>query len=132
VLLVGHDPRTLGLPAIPGGGIAVVGGFHGAVVVVAAVDLGVAVVEAAAGVVVVAVDDPILPLRLVVDRGALHVVLAEAHARRDEDAVGLVTHDRNRHHVGNREVIKPAHCRAAESAAGSMDEVIVLGRLVVD
>ena len=132
VLLVGHNPRTRAAPAIPGGGVAVVSGFHGAVVVVAAVDLGVAVVEAAAGVVVVAVNDPVLPLCLVVDRGALRVVLAEAHARRDEDAVGLVAHDRNRRHVGDREVVKPTHGRAAESAAGHLDEVVVLRGLVVD
>ena len=74
VLLVGHDPRAGRVPVIPGGGVAVVGGFHGAVVVVAAVDLGVAVVEAAAGVVVQAVNDPILSLRLVVDCGALRIV----------------------------------------------------------
>ena len=51
---------------IPGGGVAVVCGFHGAVVVVAAVNLGVAVIEAAAGVEVVAVDDPVLPFGLIV------------------------------------------------------------------
>ena len=117
---------------IPGRGVAEVGGFHGAVVVVAAVDLGVAVVEAAAGVEVLAVDDPVLPLRLVVDRGALRVVLAEAHARRDEDAIDLVAHDRNRRHVGDRQVVEAAHGRAAESAAGRLGQIVVLGRLVVD
>ena len=60
------------------------------------------------------------------------VVLAKAHARRDEDAVDLVAHDRNRRHVGDREVVEPAHGRAAESAAGRLDEVVVLGGLVVD
>ena len=79
-----------------------------------------------------AVDDPVLPFRLVVDRGALRVVLAEAHARLDEDAVDLVAHDRNRRHVGERDVVKPAHGRAAESAAGRLGEVVVLGGLVVD
>ena len=103
VLLVGHDPRAGSASVIPGAGVAVVGGFHGAVVVVAAVGLGVAVVEAAAGVEVQAVDDPVLALRLVVDRGALRVVIAEAHARLDEDAVDLVAHDRNRRHVGDAE-----------------------------
>ncbi len=72
------------------------------------------------------------PSGLVVDRGALRVVLAEAHARRDEDAVGLVAHDRDRRHVGEREVVEPTHGRAAESAAGRLDEVVVLGGLVVD
>ncbi len=132
VLLVGHDPRAGAAPAIPGAGVAVVGGLHGAVVVVAAVGLGVAVVEAAAGVVVMAADDPVLPLRLVVDGGALRVVLAEAHARRDEDAVGLVAQNRDRRHVGDWEVVESAHRRAAESAAGRLDEVVVLGGLVED
>ena len=117
---------------IPAGGVAVVGGFHGAVAVVAAVGLGVAVVEAAAGVEVLAVDDPVLPLRLVVDRGALRVVLAQAHARLDEDAVSLVAHDRDRRHVGDREIVEPAHGRAAESAARRLGEVVVLAGLVVE
>src|SRR5207302_10402097 len=38
VLLVGHNPLAGRVPVIPGGGVAVVGGFHGAVVVVAAVE----------------------------------------------------------------------------------------------
>ena len=125
-----HGPGATSV--IPGRGVAEVGGFHGAVVIVAAVDLGVAVVEAAAGVEVQAVDHPVLPLRLVVHRGALRVVLAEAHARRDEDAVGLVAHDRNRRHVGDRKVVEPTHGRAAESAAGRLGEIVVLGGLVVD
>src|SRR5262249_5973609 len=132
VLLVGHNPWTGGLTAIPGSGVAVVCGFHGSVVIVAAIDFGVAIIEAAAGVVVVAINDPILPFRLIIDRGSLYVVLAQANTRRDEDAVRLLAHDRDRRHVGNREVIKPAHARAAESAAGRLDEVVVLGRLVVD
>ena len=57
---------------------------------------------------------------------------AEAHARLDEDAVGLVAHDRNRRHVGDRKIVEPAHGRAAESAAGRLGEVVVLGGLVVD
>ena len=50
-------------------------------------------IEKAAGVVVEAVDDPILPLRLIVHGGALRVVIADAHPWRDEDAVSLVAHD---------------------------------------
>src|SRR5204862_2404729 len=60
VLLVRHDPRAGRRPVIPSAGVTVVGGFHGAVVVVAAVDLGVAVIEAAAGIVMPAVNEPIL------------------------------------------------------------------------
>src|SRR5262245_19077653 len=132
VFLVGHDPWAGRRPAIPSGGIAIVGRLHSAVAVVAAVDLSVAVVEAAAGVIVMAANNPILPLRLVVDCGAPRVILAEAHARRDEDAIDLVAHDRNRRHVGDRGVVKPTHGRAAQSDAALLYEVVVLGGLVVD
>ena len=80
VLLVGHDPRAGRVAVIPAGGVAEVGGLHGAVVVVAAVDLGVAVVEATAGIEVPAVDNPVLSFRLIVDGSALGVVHAQAHA----------------------------------------------------
>ncbi len=115
----------------PACGVAEVGGLHGAVVIVTAVDLRVAVVEAAAGVVVHAVDDPVLPFRLVVDRSALRVVDAETHSRLDEDAVDLVAHDRDRRHVREGQVVEAAHRRSAESAARRLDQVVVLGRLVV-
>ena len=52
------------------------------------------------------VDDPVLPLGLVVDRGAFHIVLAKPHARFDEHAVDLVPHDRNRGHVRNRKGVE--------------------------
>ena len=71
-----HGPGAVAV--IPGGGVAEIGGFHGAVVVGAAIDLGVAKVEAAAGVVVLAVNYPVGPFRLVVDRGARRIVVAEA------------------------------------------------------
>ena len=87
---------------IPRRRVAVVGSFHGAVVIVAAVDLGIAVVEAAAGVEVETVNDPVLSLRLIVDCSALHVILPEAHARLNENTVDLVAHDRNRRHIGDR------------------------------
>ncbi len=73
-----------------------------------------------------------LSLRLVVDRGALRVVHAEAHARLDEHAVDLVAHDRDRRHVGDGDVVEPAHGRPAERAARRLGQVVVLGRLVVD
>ncbi len=56
-----------------------------------------------------AVNDPLLSLRLVVYCGALGVVHAEAHARLDEDAVRIVAHDRHRCHVGDREVVVATH-----------------------
>src|SRR6202044_1297040 len=80
VLLVGHNPWTVTISAIPRRGVAEVEGLHGAVVIIAAVDLGVAVVETATGVEVLTIDDPVLPLRLVVYCGALHIVLAQSHA----------------------------------------------------
>src|SRR5277367_4830590 len=92
VLLVRHGPWAGRRAVIPATGIAVVRGLHGAVAVIAAIDLGVAVIEAATGIEVQAVDHPILPLRLVVDRGAFRVVYSQSHSWFDEDAVGLVAH----------------------------------------
>ena len=57
--------RHVARAVIPVGRVAEIGGFHGPVVVIAAVDLSVAVVEAAAG-----VEVPPVLLRLVVYRGA--------------------------------------------------------------
>jgi hypothetical protein len=132
VLLVGHNPRTVSAAAIPRRRVPEVQGFHGAVVVIAAVDLRIAVVEAAAGVEMLAIDDPVLPLRLVVDRGAFHIVLAKSHAWFDEHAVDLVPHDANWRHVGDGKVVEASQGWAAESATGSLCKVIVLGGLIVD
>src|ERR1700761_8684243 len=66
VLLIGHDPRALAGTAEPRGGVPEVEGLHGAVVIIAAVDLSVAVVETATGVVMFAAHHPILPFCLVV------------------------------------------------------------------
>jgi hypothetical protein len=114
------------------GRVAEVRRLHRSVAVVAAVDLGVAVVEAAAGVVVEAVDDPVLSFGLIVNRGADRIVVAKAHARFDEDAVDLVAHDRHRRHVGDRHIVESAHRRAAESAARRLRQVVVLRGLIVD
>ena len=78
------------------------------------------------------IDDPVLPLRLVVDCGAFHIVLAESHARFDEHTVDLVAHDRNRRHIGNRKGVEASQGWAAEPATGSLREVVVPGRLIVD
>src|SRR6185295_5633876 len=66
VLLIGHDPRARRRTVIPGGGGAEVSGLHRAIAVVTAVDLAVAIVEAAPAIDVLAVDDPVHPLGLVV------------------------------------------------------------------
>ncbi len=79
-----------------------------------------------------AIHDPVFSLRLVVDCGGSRVVLAQTHARLDEDTVDLVSHDRNRRHVSDRNVVEPAQRRAAESATRCLREIVVLGRLVVD
>src|SRR6266496_4304015 len=121
VLLVSHHPRARRIPVIPPGCVAEVSGFHGAVVVVAAVDLSIAVIEAAAGIVVSAVDDPVLPLSLIVDCGAFRVVLPEAHSRLDEYAVHLVSHDCDWRHVGDGKIVEPTQSRAVESATRCLD-----------
>ena len=132
VLLVGHDPRTRGLAVVPRRLVAEIGGLHGAVAVVAAVGLGIAVVEAAAGVVVVAADHPVLALGLVVHGRADRVVEAQAHARGDEDAVHLVAHHVHRGPVGHGDVVVAAHGGAAEAAARSLVEVVALAGLVIE
>ena len=65
VLLVGHNPWTVPIPAIPRRGVTEVEGLHGAVIIIAAVDLGIAVVETAAGVEMLTIDHPVLPLSLI-------------------------------------------------------------------
>src|ERR1700733_5638491 len=128
VLLVGHDPRTVTAPAIPRRGVPEVEGFHGAVVIIAAVDLGIAVVETATGVEMLTIDYPVLPLRLVVDCGAFHIVLPESHARFDKHTIDLVPHDRDRRHIGNRKGVEASQGRAAKPASGSLREIVVFGR----
>ncbi len=117
---------------IPVRGVAEIGRLHRAVVVVAAVGLGIAVVKAAAVVVVVPADHPILALRLIVHRCSLRIVLAQSHAGRNEHPVYLVPHDRHRRHVRQRKMVEAAHRRTAESAARCLDQMVVLGRLIVN
>src|ERR1039458_1518003 len=132
VLLVGHHPRAGWVAVIPRRGSAEVGGLHGAGVVVVAVDLGVAVVEAAAAVEVLAADDPVLSLGLVVHGDALGIILAQAHAWLDENAVDLVAHDCDGGHVGDRNIIEATRCRTTKSTARRLGEVIALAGLVID
>src|ERR1051326_5382068 len=79
-----------------------------------------------------AVDDPVLPFRLIVYRRALPGVDAEPHSRLDKDAVGLVAHDGDRRHVGEREIIEATQRRAVESATRRLRKVVVFTGLVVD
>src|ERR1043165_1643070 len=132
VFLISHDPRTGRDSVIPGTRISIVGGFHGAIVVVAAVDFCVAVVKAAAGIEVVAVNDPVLPFCLIVNCCALRVVLTEPHAWRDENAIDFMAHNRDRRHVSDWKIVESAHGRTAESAKWRLRQIVVLGRLIVD
>ena len=132
VLLVGHDPRAGSIAVIPDRLVAVIRGLHRAVAVVTAVGLGIAVVEAAAGIVVESVDDPVLAFRLVVDSSALGVVPAIAHSGSDEHAVDLVAVEIDGSPVGEGKVVETAHRRAAEASARSLAEVVLIAGLVVD
>ena len=132
VLLVGHDPRARGLAVVPDGLVAEIGRFHGAVAVVAAVGLGVAVVEAAAGVVVVAADHPVLALGLVVHGRAGGVVETHAHARGDEQAVDLVAQDVDRGPISDGNVVVAAHRGTAEATARGLVQVVPLAGLVIE
>ena len=132
VLLVGHDPRTGSVAMVPHGLVAVVSGLHGTVTVVAAVGLGVAIVEAASGVVMVAVDDPVLAFGLVIHGSALGVVPSIAHTGSDEYAVDLVAVQVHGSPVGKGDVVESSHGRSAESSARSLLQQVLVAGLVVD
>ena len=102
-LHVAHQPRAgAGAPGPRGRG-AEVDGLHRADALGRARALGVAVVEAAAAVVVGAVEDHVDALGLIVDGDARGLVVAVPHARDDVDAVGAVAVDRRRRHVRDRQ-----------------------------
>ena len=126
ILLVGHDPWSGSLSAIPGRLVAEIGSLHGAVTVIAAVCLGVAVVKAAAGVVVMSVYHPVLAFGLVIDCGAVGIVPAQAHSGGDEDTIYLVSHDGYGCPVCHRNVVEAAHGMTAESSARGLLQVIAL------
>ena len=128
VLQVGHDPRAVARTVAPDLDVAEVDGLHGAVAVVVAVRLGVAVVEAAAAVVVRAVEDRVHALGVVPGGDAVGVVVAVAGAGRHEDAVGLVTSHRGGRGGRVGEVVGAAR----GTAAGCLGEVVAAARLVVD
>src|SRR3954453_7073708 len=105
---VGHDPGAVAGAVAPDLDVAEVDGFHGAVAVVAAVAFGVAVVEAAAAVVVGAVEDGVHAFGGVAGGDPVGVVVAVAGAGRDVDAVGLVAADRGGSGGGVGEVVVAA------------------------
>lgn len=132
VLLVRHDPRPRLLAAVPARGIAVVGRFHGTITIVATVGLGIAVIKAAAVVVVMAADDPILSLGLVVHGRALGVVPTQPHPGLNENPVDLVPHDRHRGHVRDGHIVEPTHRRPTESAPRGLHQVVSHTGLIVE
>ena len=111
--------------------VAEVGGFHRTVAVVAAVGLGIAVVEAASGIVMVAADYPILAFGLVVHGRAHGIVQAQAHARGDEQAVDLVAHHVHRRPISHGNIVVTAHRGAAEAAARSLIQMVSLAGLII-
>src|SRR5581483_11400534 len=128
VLQVRVDPRAVAGAVAPYPDVAEGDRFHGAVAVVAAVGLGVAVVEAAAAVVVRAVEDGVLALGVVTGRRAGRGVVPVAGARRDVDPVGLVAVERGRRGGRVGQVV-----RAGRGAARrGLSQVVVVPGLVVD
>lgn len=131
VLEVGLDPGPVAGAFVAA--VAEVDGLHLAVACVPVVPLGVSVVEAAARVVVRAVEHGVYALRLVLGRRAHGRVVAVAVVGRDEDAVCLFVAERHRGANGAGEGIVAPCFRAARGAAGrSLGEVVVAAGLVVD
>jgi len=131
VLLVGHDPRTRSVTMVPERLVAIVCGLHGTVTVIAAVGLGVTVVEAAAGVEVMTVDDPVLAFCLIIYCSTPRIVLTHTHSRNDEDTIDLVTVEGDRGHVSDRKGVESAKCRTNEGSARCLIKVIGLFGLIV-
>src|SRR6202012_4780301 len=98
----------------------------GAIVIV--VGLGVAVVEAAAAVVVGAVEDRVLALRVVPGGDVPGAVVPVAVARGGVGAVRLVAADRDLSRGG----VGSAVGAAGRPAAGRVGEVVAVAGLVVD
>src|SRR6185312_9245334 len=116
---------------IPGSGIAKVGGFHGSIAVIAAISLRVSVVVTAATIVVTAVDYPVLAFGLIVNGGSVSVIPPQPHSWCDEDAINLVSHDRDRRPIGDRNVVESSHGWPVESAVRRLNQVVAVARLIV-
>src|ERR1039457_1838426 len=86
----------------------------------------------AAAIVVRAVDYVVNTLGLVVDRYASGIVIPEAHARHDVDAVRLVAADRNWRHVRDRLRVKRSLREALKCSCRRLVEMVPLAGLVVD
>lgn len=99
---------------------------------VGAAGLGVAVVEAAAAVVVGAVEYRVHALRLVVYGRATGIVIAVAGTGRDEDAVRLLAIECDGGPDGTCQVVVAVGLWAGEASRRSLSEVIAVAGLVVD
>src|ERR1039457_1800635 len=86
----------------------------------------------AAAIVVRAVDYVVNTLGLVVDRYASGIVIPEAHARHDVDAVRLVAADRNWRHVRDRLRVKSALRRTLKGSWRRLVKMVAFAGLVVD
>ena len=131
VLLVGHKPRARIVSVIPLGFYSKVGGLHCSVAVVSGVCLCVAVVKAAAVAVMVAVDHPVLAFCLVIHGGSGGIVPSHSHSGYNERSVNLVTVQSHGCQVCKWNVVHSAHRRAYHIAARGLDQMVLLGRLVV-
>ena len=132
VLEIGHDPRAAAGSSAPDVVDAKVDGLHVAAARIVSARFGVAIVEAAATVVVAPVEDRIHALRRVACSDAAGGIVAVASAGRDEDAVRLLTVQRDR--CANRagQVVVAIGIWAVEAAGRSLGEVITVAGLVVN
>src|SRR5581483_3764614 len=116
---VGHDPRAVAGAVAPDLDVAEVDGLHGAVAIIVVVRLGIAVVEAAATVVVRAVEHRVLALRVVTRRDTAGRVVTVAVTSRDVDPVRLVAVQRSGRGSGDGETVR-ASGRAAGRRVGEV------------
>ena len=133
-LHVRHDPGAGARPAAPAGGGAEIDALHRAGAHRQSVGRGIAVIEAAAVGIMLAVHHRMDAGGLVVDRQVARIVVAETHARHDVDAIGLVAAaDGDGRHVGDGLGVEGALVRAGiERARRRLHQIIALARLVVD
>ena len=106
--------------------VSVICGLHGTVAVVTGVGLGIAVVKAAAGVVMVTVDHPILAFSLVVDSDAVGVILTHTHTRHEEYTIYLVATQSYRCHIRDRQGVESAEGCTHKGAARSLIQMVAL------
>ena len=132
VLEIGHDPRAAARASAPNGAVTEVDGLHVAVSRIPTARLGVAVVVAAPTIVVSPVEDRVHALRRVASGGAAGGVVAVAGSGGAEDAVRLLTIQRDRCTGRASQAIVTSGFRAAEAAGRSLGEVIITAGLIIN